>query len=124
MNLGQGFPDFEMSEALTDLVDKAMKDGYNQYAPMPGWLPLREAIAEKIQFLIWYDSIHQRKSPLHPVAPTLFIAALTAILNPGDEVIVMQPNYDSYVPNILVNGAKPVFVRSDIPGLQHQLGES
>ena len=51
INLGQGFPDFEMSRELTSLVDKAMKDGYNQYAPMAGWMPLREAIAHKIKSL-------------------------------------------------------------------------
>lgn len=51
VNLGQGFPDFPMSHELTGLVDKAMKDNFNQYAPMPGWMPLREAIAEKANFL-------------------------------------------------------------------------
>ncbi|MEI9912571.1 MAG: aminotransferase class I/II-fold pyridoxal phosphate-dependent enzyme [Bacteroidota bacterium] len=51
INLGQGFPDFPMSEELVALVNEAMKDNYNQYPPMPGWLPLREAIAEKIEFL-------------------------------------------------------------------------
>jgi methionine aminotransferase len=51
VNLGQGFPDFPMPSALTSLVNKAMSDGYNQYSPMPGWMPLREAIAEKIEGL-------------------------------------------------------------------------
>ena len=51
VNLGQGFPDFPMSSELTSLVNQAMNDGYNQYAPMPGWMPLRESIAEKINFL-------------------------------------------------------------------------
>ena len=51
VNLGQGFPDFPMSEELIEGVAKAMRDQYNQYAPMPGWTPLREAIAEKVNFL-------------------------------------------------------------------------
>ena len=51
VNLGQGFPDFPMDATLIDLVSKAMRDNHNQYAPMPGWMPLREALAEKIQFL-------------------------------------------------------------------------
>ena len=62
VNLGQGFPDFEMNEALTELVNKAMKNGYNQYAPMQGWMPLRESISEKIKFLYGTISIRQTKS--------------------------------------------------------------
>lgn len=115
VNLGQGFPDYEMSEELTSLVNRAMQQGYNQYAPMQGWMPLRETIAEKIQYL--YNTIvdPQTEITITPGGTYAIYSALTAILEPGDEVIVMQPNYDSYVPNILINGAKPVLVDLDLP---------
>jgi methionine transaminase len=114
-NLGQGFPDFDMSPELTSLVCKAMNDGYNQYAPMQGWLPLREAISEKI-YSIYYASIDPAKEiTITPGGTYAIYCSLTAILNRGDEVIVMQPCYDSYIPNIVINGAKPVLVDLDLP---------
>ncbi|MBL7696871.1 MAG: aminotransferase class I/II-fold pyridoxal phosphate-dependent enzyme, partial [Chitinophagaceae bacterium] len=116
VNLGQGFPDFPMSEALTSLVDKAMKDGFNQYAPMQGWAPLRESIAEKIEFLYNNRVDPSKEITVTPGGTYAIYCALTAILQPGDEAIVMQPCYDSYVPNILINGAKPVYVDLDLPG--------
>lgn len=116
VNLGQGFPDFSMSEELTSLVCKAMKDGYNQYAPMPGWMPLREAIAKKIALLYGYERDPSYEITITPGGTYAIYCSLTAILNQGDEVIVMQPNYDSYVPNILVNGGTPVLVDLDLPG--------
>src|SRR5690242_15532239 len=116
VNLGQGFPDFEMSEALTSLVNKAMRDGYNQYAPMQGWLPLREAIADKIKSLYGADVDPAKEITITPGGTYAIYCALTAILNRGDEVIVMQPCYDSYIPNIIINDAKPVLVDLDLPG--------
>lgn len=116
VNIGQGFPDFETNEALTDLVNKAMKGGYNQYAPMQGWMPLREAISEKIKFLYGTDIDPAKEITITPGGTYALYCSLTAILHPGDEAIVMQPNYDSYVPNILINGATPVYVDLDLPG--------
>jgi len=116
VNLGQGFPDFEMSEELISLVDKAMKDGYNQYAPMPGWMPLRQAIAEKIYSLYNLDADPSKEITITPGGTYAIYCSLTAILHTGDEVIVMQPNYDSYIPNIIINGATPVLVELDLPG--------
>ncbi|MBO9573461.1 MAG: aminotransferase class I/II-fold pyridoxal phosphate-dependent enzyme, partial [Chitinophagaceae bacterium] len=115
VNLGQGFPDYPMSAELTDLVNKAMKDGYNQYAPMPGYIPLRETIAEKIKYLYNADINPDTEITITPGGTYAIFSALTVILNPGDEVIVMQPNYDSYVPNILVNGAVPVLIDLELP---------
>jgi methionine aminotransferase len=115
VNLGQGFPDFHMSEALIALVNKAMKDGYNQYAPMPGYTPLREILAHKINKL-YNNPVHRNEITITPGATYAIYCSLTAILHPGDEVIVMQPNYDSYIPNIRVNGAKEVLVDLDLPG--------
>jgi methionine aminotransferase len=116
VNLGQGFPDFEMSEELTSLVTQAMRNGYNQYAPMQGWMPLRMAIAEKIQSLYDLEVDPAKEITITPGGTYAIYCALTAILNHGDEVIVMQPCYDSYIPNIVINGAKPVRVNLDLPG--------
>ena len=115
VNLGQGFPDFPMSEELTSLVNKAMKDGFNQYSPMPGWMPLREAIAEKIGFLYGTNINPASGITITPGGTYAIYTALTTILQPGDEVIVFEPAYDSYVPNILVNGAKPVLINLQFP---------
>ncbi|HTE09066.1 MAG TPA: methionine aminotransferase [Flavitalea sp.] len=115
VNLGQGFPDFSMDQELTELVSKAMKDNYNQYAPMPGWPPLLEAIAEKIQSLYGTKLDPLNEITITPGGSYAIYSALTTILQPGDEVIVMQPCYDSYVPNILVSGARPVFVNLKFP---------
>ena len=115
VNLGQGFPDFPMSEELTSLVNKAMKDGFNQYSPMPGWMPLREAIAEKIDFLYGAKVNPATGITITPGGTYAIYTALTTILQPGDEVIVFEPAYDSYVPNILVNGAKPILINLRFP---------
>jgi methionine aminotransferase len=110
VNLGQGFPDYPMSEELIALVNDAMKNNYNQYPPMPGWMPLREAIAEKANFL--YQSIvnPDTEITITPGGTYAIYSAFTAILRPGDEVIVFEPAYDSYIPNIEINGAKAVRV--------------
>ncbi len=105
VNLGQGFPDFPMNEELHGLVAKAMKDGYNQYAPMPGWMPLRESIAEKVRHLYGTSVNPETEITITPGGTYGLYSSLTAILNPGDEVIVFEPAYDSYIPNIEINGA-------------------
>ena len=110
INLGQGFPDFQMSDELTDLVAKAMKDGYNQYSPMPGWPALQEAIAEKVDYLYQAKIDAAKEITITPGGTYAIYSALTTILQPGDEVIVFEPAYDSYVPNIEINGAKPVLI--------------
>ena len=116
INLGQGLPDFPMEPRLHELVTKAMQDGFNQYAPMPGWLPLREAIAEKIDHL--YNTIINPGSEITitPGGTYAIYTAFTTILQPGDEVIVFEPSYDSYVPNIEVNGGIAVLVPLKVPG--------
>lgn len=116
VNLGQGFPDYPMPEALTALVNKAMQDGYNQYAPMPGWMPLRESIAEKIKFLYNTTVNPDTEITITPGGTYAIYTALTTVLQPGDEVIVFEPAYDSYMPNIEVNGAVPVLIDLQFPG--------
>ncbi len=108
VNLGQGFPDYPMSYELTALVDRAMKNNLNQYAPMPGWLPLREAIAEKVEFLYQTPVNPDTDITVTPGGTYAIYSALTAILHPGDEVILFEPAYDSYIPNIEINGAKAI----------------
>lgn len=115
INLGQGFPDYPMDEALTDLVSKAMQDGYNQYAPMSGHLALREAIAQKVQRL-YGTTIHpDSEITITPGGTYAIYSAITAAIGPGDEVIVFEPAYDSYIPNIEINGGKVVRIPLQFP---------
>lgn len=115
INLGQGSPDFEVSEELVELVAKAMKDGYNQYAHRNGLLSLREKIAEKVASLYQSEINPSTEIAITPGATYGIYTALTTVLKPGDEVIVFEPAYDSYVPNILVNGAVPVLIQLEYP---------
>ncbi|MEO7922859.1 MAG: methionine aminotransferase [Chitinophagaceae bacterium] len=115
VNLGQGFPDFPMSDELTTLVSQAMKEGFNQYAPMPGWMPLRESIAEKAAFLYQSNLNPNTEITITPGGTYAIYSALTTILQPGDEVIVFEPAYDSYIPNIEINGAKAVTINLVYP---------
>lgn len=116
INLGQGLPDFPMEPRLHEMVTKAMQDGFNQYAPMPGWLPLREAIAEKIDYLYKTKINPGSEITITPGGTYAIYTAFTTILQPGDEVIVFEPSYDSYVPNIEVNGGIAVLVPLKVPG--------
>jgi methionine aminotransferase len=116
INLGQGFPDFQMNETLIDLVNKAMEQGYNQYVHMNGLDILRESIASKVSFLYQKEINPETEITITPGATYAIYTALTAVLQPGDEVIVFEPAYDSYIPNIEVNGAKPVLLPLMFPG--------
>lgn len=116
INLGQGLPDFPMEARLHEEVNKAMRDGFNQYAPMAGWMPLREAIAEKIDYLYGTSVNPSSEITITPGGTYAIYTAFTTILQPGDEVIVFEPSFDSYVPNIEVNGATAVLVPLKIPG--------
>ncbi|MEO9070886.1 MAG: aminotransferase class I/II-fold pyridoxal phosphate-dependent enzyme, partial [Ginsengibacter sp.] len=110
INLGQGTPDFGMNEHLVELVYKAMKDGHNQYAHKNGLLALREAIADKINFLYHSKVDAGSEITITPGGTYAIFTALTSVLNKGDEVIVFEPAYDSYIPNIEVNGAIPILI--------------
>jgi methionine transaminase len=115
INLGQGFPDFPMSEELLALVDEAGRKGFNQYSPMQGWPPLRNAIAEKVKFLYQQDIDPDKQITITPGGTYAIYTALTAVLQPGDEVIMFEPGYDSYIPNIELNGAIPVLIDLKFP---------
>jgi methionine aminotransferase len=116
VNLGQGFPDFAMSSELTDLVNKAMKSGMNQYVHMNGLLQLRQAIAEKVKRLYGTAVDPESDITITPGGTYAIYTALTTVLQPGDEVIVFEPAYDSYIPNIEINGAVPVRIPLSFPG--------
>lgn len=115
VNLGQGFPDYPMPEELAALVNDAMKKDYNQYAPMPGWMPLREAIAEKIEFLYHSKVNPDTEITITPGGTYAIYTAITSVLQPGDEVIIFEPAYDSYIPNVVVNGGVPVLIDLKFP---------
>ena len=115
VNLGQGFPDFPMDHALTDLVAKAMNDDFNQYAPMAGNVLLRERIAEKVAFLYQTKIDPNTQITITPGGTVAIYSALTTVLKPGDEVIVFEPAYDCYIPTIELNGAIPVLISLAYP---------
>lgn len=115
VNLGQGFPDFAMNEELIAKVNDAMQKGYNQYTHMNGYLPLREILAEKIVNL-YGSGIHaDTEITITPGGTYAIYTALTSVLQPGDEVIIFQPGYDSYMPNVLINGAVPILIPLQYP---------
>jgi methionine aminotransferase len=110
VNLGQGFPDFPCDQRLLDRVNDAMREGLNQYPPMTGVAPLREAVSQKIQTLYGrhYDPVSE--ITVTAGATQAILTAILAIVHPGDEVIVLEPCYDSYVPNIELAGGVVVRV--------------
>ncbi len=111
INLSQGFPDFPIDEKLSDLVNAAMRSGYNQYAPMPGLPALREAISNKVQRLYGFDYDAETEVTVTAGGTQAIFTALGAIVHPGDEVIVVDPAYDCYSPTVELFGGKPVHVR-------------
>lgn len=115
INLGQGYPDFQMNEELMAMVNEAMQKGFNQYVPMQGYLPLRESIAEKVYSL--YNTVVDPGSQITitPGGTYAIYTSLTTVLQPGDEVIIFEPGYDSYIPNVEINGAIPVLISLQFP---------
>ena len=110
IDLSQGFPNFEADSKLMDLVTKAMREGHNQYAPMFGSYPLREAIVKKIAKLHG-KSYHVEKEITITVGATQAIfTAITAFVNKDDEVIVFKPAYDCYEPAIEINGGISILI--------------
>jgi methionine transaminase len=110
VNLGQGFPDFACDPALVNHVTSAMQAGHNQYPPMPGVPVLRQAVAAKIAAL--HGCVYNADSEITITAGATqaIITAILAVVHPGDEVIVLEPCYDSYVPNIELAGGVVVRV--------------
>jgi methionine aminotransferase len=115
INLSQGFPEFSPPDAIIESVERYMRAGHNQYAPMPGVLALREAVAAKIERLYG-----RRYDPASEVTVTTgstegLFAAVTAFVHPGDEVVMFQPAYDSYTPAVQLSGGVPRYVTLRYP---------
>ena len=115
INLSQGFPDFNCSEELIGLVEKYMRLGHNQYAPMPGIMPLRERIAQMIESL--YGCIYHPDTEITVTAGATqaIYTIIASFVREEDEVIVFEPAYDCYSPAIEVAGGKPVYVSLQLP---------
>jgi methionine aminotransferase len=115
INLSQGFPDFDCAPELVDTVARYMREGHNQYAPMPGVLALREALSFKIEALYGrrYDPV--KEITITTGATEGLFAAITAFVHPGDEVLLFQPAYDSYPPAVVLSGGTPRYVTLRYP---------
>lgn len=109
INLSQGFPDFDCDPELVDTVVRYMRGGHNQYAPMPGVLALREALAMKMERLYGHRYDPATEITVTSGATEALFAAVTALVHPGDEVLLFQPMYDSYVPAVQLSGGVPRF---------------
>jgi methionine aminotransferase len=115
INLSQGFPDFEISADLIEKVYEHMVAGRNQYAPMQGVPALREKIAEKVYRLYQADYDPDSEITITAGATEAIFDAISAVVHPGDEVIVFEPAYDSYVPAIQLCSGVPVFMKLHHP---------
>lgn len=108
INLSQGFPNFNPSERLQQLVTEHMARGNNQYAPMPGIMPLRERIAEKIERMYGAKVNPDTEITVTAGGTQAIFCAIAAFVRPGDEVILLEPCYDSYRPSVETVGGLPV----------------
>jgi methionine transaminase len=115
INLSQGFPDFDCDPALVEAVEKHMRAGRNQYAPMQGVAALRQAIAAK--YAVFHGRAYDADSEVTVTSggTEAIFDAVAAVAGPGDEVIALEPCYDSYVPGIELSGATPVIVPLELP---------
>jgi methionine aminotransferase len=115
INLSQGFPDFNPHPDLIELVSEYMRQGLNQYAPMQGLPLLRQRIAEKVKTLYGADVDPDSDITVTSGATEALFAAITAVVHPGDEVVILEPAYDSYAPVVHLNQGRPLFVPLRFP---------
>lgn len=115
VNLSQGFPDFDMDPALLACYEEASRKGYNQYAPMAGWLPLRENLASMLNNLYSCPYDPGTEITITAGGTQALFTAIMAFVREGDEVVVFEPAYDSYVPAITLAGGIPKFIRLEGP---------
>lgn len=115
INLSQGFPDFDVYAELRELVAKYMGLGHNQYAPMQGVPSLRQRIAEKTQELYGAHYDPDTEITVTSGATEAIFSAITCVVNCGDEVILFEPAYDAYAPDVLLAGGVPVYVQLKYP---------
>jgi len=115
INLSQGFPNFKTDKKLMDLVNKAMRSGHNQYAPMPGIPDLLQEISKKFK-LLYNTSYHpETEITITAGATQAIYTIISAFIKPNDEAIIFRPAYDSYEPTIELNGGKPISVQLEAP---------
>jgi len=115
INLSQGFPDFHVAEKLISLVNHHMKKGHNQYAPMQGIPSLREVLSQKAETLYGVKYNPETEINITAGGTQAIYTAITAFVRENDEVIILEPAYDSYVPGILLNGGIPKYARLKHP---------
>ncbi len=115
INLAQGFPNFDCPEQLRDYLAEACRTGRNQYAPMPGLPELREGISAKVESLYGRKYDAEDEITITPGGHCALMAAATAVLHPGDEVIIFEPSFDCFVPIVQLSRATPVFVKLRFP---------
>lgn len=115
INLSQGFPDFDVDPELVARVGHYMRRGHNQYAPMQGVAQLRERIADKVAACHGRRYAPESEITITAGATEALFAAICAVVRPGDEVIIVEPAYDSYAPAVQLNGGIPVYVAMRYP---------
>lgn len=115
VNLSQGFPDFPVDPILSELVFKASRDGHNQYAPMPGLKSLRDGISNIISEIYGVHKDPDKEITVTSGATEALFAAISTVVNPGDEVIMFDPSYDSYEPAVILNGGISVRIPLTFP---------
>lgn len=115
VNVSQGFPDFNPPEALVSAVSQAMIDGFNQYAPMPGLLSLREVVASKYHHLLSCHVDPETEVTITPGGTAAIFTALAALVGPGDRVMIFDPAYDSYAPSVITLGGTVVRLPLNAP---------
>lgn len=115
LNLSQGFPDFNISNKLIELVTHYMKLGKNQYAPMQGVAELRKVIAKKIEKLYNCQYDFENEITITAGATQALYTAISVLINPGDEAVIFEPAYDSYAPSVIANGGTPIFISLEAP---------
>jgi methionine transaminase len=119
LNLGQGFPDYDIDPRITELVAAAMTQGHNQYAPMEGLMSLRERIAQKLQ-LSYGLKVDPESEVTVTLGPTESIySAIQAVIGPDDEAIIFDPSYDSYDPAVRLAGARCIRIPLQPPGFRY-----
>jgi methionine aminotransferase len=115
VNLSQGFPDFDCDPELSATVARHMREGRNQYAPMQGALELREALSRKYEQIYGVHYDPATETTVTSGGTEAIFDAVTAVVRGGDEVLLFEPCYDSYVPAVRLNGATPIFVGMQYP---------
>lgn len=115
INLSQGFPDFNCDPALIELVNKYMKDGFNQYSHMAGFIGLRNAVSQKVESLYGTHYNPETEITITAGGTQAIYTAIASCISEGDEVIIFTPAYDCFEPAIELNGGKPIFVQLTTP---------